>query len=148
VSEKLSVGWRDREPPLVPAAVAASGRAAVRLGSRLLARAGKEPGLSAVAGARLLVVLGPTSELPWSEGAQYLGRDAEAPHLLLPTALEPDVPVDVLEQALRARALAAIGPLAILPSAERTWVVPVGSARAVDPAALARWLVEQPQDLP
>jgi hypothetical protein len=50
------------------------------------------------------VVLGEPADLPWVDGAVYLGRDADAPALLLPTAREPSIPLPLVERALLARA--------------------------------------------
>jgi hypothetical protein len=97
--------------------------------------------LTAVAGPELLVVLGASDELPWVDGISYLGRDASAPLLLLPTQLAPSVPAILLQTALLKQA-ASTGPLAVIP---RSGVlIPVGGARALARSALARW-IEQPR---
>lgn len=117
--EWIPVVWRPRARPLAPVGAAARGRAARLLAERLLARSDEELArLEGVAGEDLLVVLGPSAELPWTDGAVYLGRDPEAPSLLLPTTREPSVPLPLLEQALVARALRVPGvapPLAVFP---------------------------------
>jgi hypothetical protein len=119
----LPVPWRPRPVPLDPVGVAARGEAARALAKRLLARwdRGGHDGealsrLSGVAGPGLIILLGDGPALPWVEGAAYLGRDAHAPSLLLPTNREPAVPLPLLERALliRAARLHAEPPLAVL----------------------------------
>jgi hypothetical protein len=108
--ESIPVLWRPRPDPLDPVGVAARGRAARALAERLLARDDE-------ALARLHGVAGEAPELPWADGATYLGRDPLAPSLLLPTTREPSVPLPLLERALVARALRvpnAPPPLAVL----------------------------------
>lgn len=135
----LPVRWRPREQPLAPAAVAARGPAARALAQRLLAR--DDQTLArwlGVASADLLLLLGEGHELPWADGVTYLGRDPQAPALLLPTTLEPDVPAALLQQALLGRAGAAATPLAVLPGPHE--LVPAGPARPLLRAEIARWL--------
>jgi hypothetical protein len=123
------VSWTPRQEPLAPRAVAAWGPAARALARRALGRR-----LDGVAGDDLLVLLGEADALPWADGAVYLGRDERAPSLLLPTALEPDVPVELFERALLARHPET--PLAVFDR----WIVPVGAARPVERDRLAAWL--------
>jgi MoxR-vWA-beta-propeller ternary system domain bpX5 len=113
----LPVAWRPRPVPLEPVGVAARGESARALARRLLARGDETLSrLSGVAGPDLIILLGDATALPWVEGATYLGRDAQAPSLLLPTNREPAVPVPLLERALliRASRLHAEPPLAVL----------------------------------
>ncbi|WKD31816.1 hypothetical protein [Streptomyces xanthophaeus] len=86
--------WERREPPLPAAAVLAVGDAVpglaaaalerVRGGARLGVLADDGPGLPAAD--RALLVLGDEADLPWADGARYLGRDAG---LLVPTTARP-----------------------------------------------------------
>ncbi|MES1245732.1 MAG: hypothetical protein ABUT39_29265 [Acidobacteriota bacterium] len=113
----LPVAWRPRPVPLDPVGVAARGGAARTMARRLLARGDEALSrLSGVAGPDLIILLGDATALPWVEGAAYLGRDAHAPSLLLPTNREPAVPLPLLERALliRAARLHAEPPLAVL----------------------------------
>jgi hypothetical protein len=82
----LRLRWSRREPPLHPAAVAASGQQADQL--RIAVRARLEAGadLRATADANWLVTIGEAADLPWVDGAIYLGWDAG---LLVPTTLLP-----------------------------------------------------------
>lgn len=113
----LPVSWRPRPMPLDPVGMVARGEAARALAKRLLARGDEALSrLSGVAGPDLVILLGDAATLPWVEGAAYLGRDAHAPSLLLPTNREPTVPLPLLERALliRASRLHAEPPLAVL----------------------------------
>jgi hypothetical protein len=116
--EPLPLPWGPRAEPLDPVGVAARGKAARVLAERLLARDDEALArLHGVAGEDLLVVLGEAPELPWADGATYLGRDPRAPSLLLPTTRQPSVPLPLLERALIARAQRvpnAPPPLAVL----------------------------------
>jgi hypothetical protein len=133
----LPVRWRPRSLPLEPVAVAGVGAVALALGRRA-ARAEDAvlAGWSGVRGPDVLVLLGPAASLPWVDGAVYLGRDALAPSLLLPCALEPDVAPALFARALEAERAQA--PLAVLPSAGL--LVPVGAAAPVARASLSVWL--------
>lgn len=115
--ELVPIAWRPRSAPLEPVAMAARGEAARALAKRLLARSDEDLArLTGVAGQDLILLLGDAVLLPWVEGAAYLGRDARAPSLLLPTNREPTVPLPLVERALVARAgrQKADPPLAVL----------------------------------
>ena len=130
--------WSPRREPLAALAVAGVGAVALALARRALAAEDKQLGAwSGVAGSRVLVLLGETDALPWVDGAVYLGRDADAPSLLLPCALAPEVAPALLERALVARAGAGL-PLAVLQGSGL--LVPLGSARPVARQTLTAWL--------
>jgi hypothetical protein len=115
--ELVPIAWRPRSAPLEPVGMAARGEAARALARRLLARSDEDLArLTGVAGQDLILLLGDSALLPWVEGAAYLGRDARAPSLLLPTNREPTVPLPLVERALVARAghSKAEPPLAVL----------------------------------
>ena len=141
----VQIQWSPRTVPLEPGAVAATGGASLALARRVLALPPERFGqLRAVAGRGLIIVLGEAGLLPWVPGVSYLGRDADAPGLLLSTNLKPSVPSLLLERALLAEAAhgaPAAGhrpPLAVLAgSSSIAWV---GSARPIEPAALAEWI--------
>ena len=137
----LPLTWLEREPPLVPCAVAAWGEASRALAHSLLERDDAGLGaLAAVAGDSLLVVLGEGPELPWADGVRYLGRDPDAPGLYTPTTLRPSAPAPLVERALsRHKEVAA--PFAVLP--ERSLVIPLSRARALARARLQEWLAGQ-----
>lgn len=97
----MAWGWRPRLTPAEPQAAVAWGEAAQRLHARLaLIEAEQTRRLRATANRQVLVVTGATADLPWVEGVEYACTDLHAPGLWLPTSWEPDVPVDLLVQAL------------------------------------------------
>jgi hypothetical protein len=133
----LPLRWRVREPPLEPAAAAATGEAARALAERLLEWPDERlGGLRGVAGEAVLVVVG--DALPWVDGVQYLGRDAEAPGLFLPTTLVPAVPLPLVERAVMLRRRTPVTPMAVV--LEPPLLVPLDGARKVDRAVLRKWL--------
>ena len=130
--------WRPRKTPLDPVGVAARGEAARALARRLLAREDEALArLSGAASRELLVVLGDAADLPWVDGAVYLGKDTAAPSLLLPTTREPAVPLPLVERAL-ARAAAAPPPFAVL--LDPPLLTSLEAARPVLRSTLERWL--------
>jgi hypothetical protein len=136
--EEISVVWRPRTAPLDPVGVAARGEAARSLARRLLAR--EDEALARMSGAAapgLLVVLGESADLPWVDGAVYLGKDTAAPFLLLPTTREPAVPLPLLERAF-ARAAQAPPPLAVL--LDPPLLASLEAARPILRSTLLRWL--------
>ncbi|MFJ3788736.1 hypothetical protein [Kitasatospora sp. NPDC090091] len=99
--------WERREPPLPAAAVlalgdavpalAAAARERLRTGARLGVLVDDDPSLPAAE--RALLVLGPEADLPWADGARYLGRDAG---LLVPTTARPGPAAALWRRALGA----------------------------------------------
>ncbi|GAA2796692.1 hypothetical protein RMN57_35700 [Kitasatospora sp. CM 4170] len=99
--------WERREPPLPAAAVlalgdavpalAAAARERLRAGARLGVLLDDDPGLPAADHA--LLVLGAEADLPWADGARYLGRDAG---LLVPTTARPGPAAALWRRALGA----------------------------------------------
>jgi hypothetical protein len=83
-----------------------------------------------------LVLLGDAERLPWLPGVVYLGVDSRAPDLRLPTHSQPDIPVELLDAAVRARCPRF--PAAVLP--EQALLVPLDEARPLSRDALTRWL--------
>lgn len=135
----LPLRWRVREPPLSPAAAAATGPAARALAQRLLAMPDERlRALRGVAGEALLLIIGAEEDLPWVDGAQYLGRDPEAPGLLLPTTLCPAVPLPLVERAVMLRRRTAPMPMAVV--LDPPLLVPLEDARPVEKPALRQWL--------
>ncbi len=117
--------WVDRAAPLAPVAVYAEGPARLRLRDALLRRRSLA-GLAGVGNASVLVVTG--EALPWAEGVGYLGRDPDAPGVLLPTLRRPAVPLDLFATAVLARAPRDAWPLAVI---EPGLLVPLGHARGL-----------------
>lgn len=95
--------WRPRREPAEPQAAVAWGEAARRLHARLLLLSVEQAvRLHATANGDVLVVAGASHDLPWVDGVQYAATDERAPGLWLPTSWEPEVPIDLLSQALAA----------------------------------------------
>lgn len=137
MTARREVRWAPRARPLLPIAVAALDahvgalvRRALALPDDALAR------LSGVGSASIVVLLGDEDALPWADGVVYLGRDPDAPSLLLPTTLAPDVPVWLFARAAEQR-LGAGGraPLAVFPREGRA--ASVAAARPVSREQLA-----------
>jgi hypothetical protein len=135
----VAVGWTPREEPLLPCAAAAWAAAARAMAERLLGLDDATLGrLSGVAGAGVVVVLGEAADLPWVDGVSYLGRDAAAPSLLLPTNARPSVPVALFERALAGRFPRSAPPLAVL--APEAKVVSCAAALSLSRGRIERWL--------
>ncbi|MEH1166936.1 hypothetical protein V6V47_16275 [Micromonospora sp. CPCC 205539] len=110
----MSLRWRRRDAPLPAAAVAASGAVVAELredtllrvttGARLLACAGRERSW--------LIVLGDQADLPWADGAVYLGWDGG---VLVPTLEQPWPCADLLRDPLRRLTDQQAGLIALLP---------------------------------
>ncbi|MFN0122042.1 MAG: hypothetical protein ACKV2V_16220 [Blastocatellia bacterium] len=113
--QQIGIYWRLRDVPLAPVAVCAQGTVAAALRARLLRLPDAALArLRGVAGQDLLIVMGAAADLPWVDGVIYLGRDARAAQLLMPTTQEPNVPAPLLERALLARHRDQPPPLAVL----------------------------------
>jgi hypothetical protein len=136
----LPLVWSPREPPLEPVAVTAPRHRAAALAAAAVARARAGAGLRAVASAGRVVVLGDEPDLPWCDGVTYLGRDGG---LLLPTAMAPSVPADLLRAAVQRLVPPGCGLVAVLPDAVLAAPVPV---RRLDAAALATVVAARPGD--
>jgi hypothetical protein len=140
MSTGIRLTWSGRSVPLAARAVVGRGPVARALARRLLAWHETQLGqVRACAGTDVLVVMGEEASLPWVEGALYLGHDAAAPVLLLPTNRAPGVPCDLLAEALAARL--GRGPWAAFPDdAGGLVAVPVATAGPVARAQLEGWL--------
>ena len=137
----ISVRWNEREYPLKPVAVVAQGGAAAAMARRLLACDEETlANLQGVCGPGLLGILGREEALPWVDGALYLGREPGAPHLLIPTWLQPSAPLEALAERLLAH-VQLPPPFAVLP--EEKTVFSFNPARAIDRATLQQWLETQ-----
>lgn len=125
-------GWVHRDPPLPVAAVTAAGPAARALAdaaARRLDGPGAGTPLRAAASSERLLLLG--EDLPWADGACYLGWEAD---VLVPTGARPAEPVDLL--AGRARAATRAALVVVLPDAVLGLPAP---RRAVDAPTLRAW---------
>jgi hypothetical protein len=88
------------------------------------------PGCASPRGGDVALVLGPTEELPWVDGAEWLGADPEVPALLLPTALDPTWPLDLLQARVVSARGGRSGAVAMLAGSRR--LVATGAATSVD----------------
>jgi hypothetical protein len=135
----VDVTFVPRAGSLDPVAVIATGPVARALAHRLLRLADADlAALRGVAGDGLIALMGDAASLPWVDGVVYLGRDAEAPRLLLPTTLRPTMAADVFERAIARHALRQASPWAIVAAPPR--VVPLADALPVERAYVLRWL--------
>ena len=148
---RIHISWCARWSPLAPLGAAARGPVARMLARRLLAFDDERLSrLKGVAGPEMLIVLGEEESLPWVDGVIYLGRDSDAPLLLLPTSLSPSVPPAFLERALLRKINLHSSPRAS--SSDRNVLAPlvvfldppsvasVGHARPVVRDTLSAWL--------
>lgn len=118
--------WSLREPPLPPEALYASREVAPALAGRLLKLSdARLQALKGVKTATEIVILGQTENLPWVDGALYLGQPPHAPGLWIPTTAQPDFPEDLLFHRLKSLTNAP-PPWAWIPSSHK--IIPLGSA--------------------
>ena len=125
MSPPLKIKWQIRFDALEPLALIAFDLAAVRLKEKLLTFDDEQ--LSAWQGVfaeNLLFVAG--ENLPWSDGVIYLGKDARAASVFVPTNLRPNVPFDLFEKSLLQN-FAAQKPFAVVENR----IVPVGKMRPI-----------------
>ncbi|MGD8913316.1 MAG: hypothetical protein PVI97_16365 [Candidatus Thiodiazotropha sp.] len=95
------VPWRMRHEPLVPQGLMAYGAQRRATAERLLAQDDQRLArLRGIAGDHHLLILGNETDLPWIPEATYLGQDPLATHLMLPTNLTPDIPLEWLDRAI------------------------------------------------
>lgn len=122
----IELEWSRREPPLTPAAVAATGTVIDSLRQATISRLEEGAELRAAGGDGWLVVLGDRADLPWADGAIYVGWDSG---LLVPTTSAPTPPAGLLRGALPRSGLLVLLPGRLLMSDP--------PLRAADPALLA-----------
>lgn len=137
----MTPSLRARPAPLPPRAVVGQGAVASALAARLLAlpEASRRQ-LRVVAVEALVIAVGPEDALPWVDGVQYLGAEAQAPGMLLPTLRETVPAAPLVERALRRAHALPDGPFAVL---SLSTLVPLARAAPVSPAALAVTLGER-----
>ncbi|MFB8236992.1 hypothetical protein ACFC58_10640 [Kitasatospora purpeofusca] len=123
----VALTWERREPPLTAAAVLAVGDAVPALAAATRDRLTDGARLGVLADDTTLLVLGAEAELPWADGAHYLGHDEE---LLVPTTARPRPAAGLWRTALGARP----GELCLLVPGHALVAVPPPAA--TDPDAL------------
>ncbi|MER6397130.1 hypothetical protein ABT263_13920 [Kitasatospora sp. NPDC001603] len=116
-SPSVPLRWERREPPLPAAAVLALGDAVAALAVAARERLAGGARLGVVAGDGALLVLGAEADLPWADGARYLGLDAG---VLVPTTARP-------------RPAAALWRRAVGAEGDRLCVLFPGHALVADP---------------
>jgi hypothetical protein len=148
IVEGVALRWIPRREPLAAAAVAARGHEATALARRILERDDASLArLRGVAGIEWIVVVGPEAELPWVDGVVVLGVDPRARSLFIPTTLDAELPIGLVERALLLRASSASDaergapPLAVLPDGQT--IVPLSEARALDRDRVGRWVTSR-----
>ncbi|GAA0686396.1 hypothetical protein GCM10010193_45330 [Kitasatospora atroaurantiaca] len=124
---RVALQWRRREPPLPAAAVVGLGAQARALAAATRERLAAGVQLRAVADAEALVVLGPFGDLPWVDGARYLGWDGG---ILVPTTAGPWPSAALWREALASSENRLV---VLLPG---TALVAAMPSRTADPAAL------------
>lgn len=115
---QIRVRFLPRDVPLAPTAVAATERDSVARLVRALATRSRETlaSFTASCAADVLIVAGPSAELPWFPGLRYLGLEPGTRGLLLPTHTRCDVPAVIVENALRMRFGSAHRRLVLVPN--------------------------------
>ncbi|MEU8210955.1 hypothetical protein AB0B85_17375 [Micromonospora sp. NPDC049044] len=111
---RMSLRWRQRDVPLPAAAVVAADAVVPELRADTLLRVATGARLRACAGRlqRWLIVLGDRADLPWADGAVYLGWDGG---VLVPTLAQPWPCADLLREPLRHLTDERAGLIALLP---------------------------------
>lgn len=134
----VAVEWLPRENPLIPSAIAAFDSVAADLIRRLLKCPEKQlQSMRGVSSSGVVVITAEHADLPWVDGAIYLGQEANS-GIFLPTSLVPSVPAVLLERAICLKYRDLARPFAII--AAPPAVVPMGNAMQITSQALARWL--------
>lgn len=138
VAAPIKIKWRNRDVPLAPCALIAFGGAALSLAEKLLSFDDERlKGFQGVGGKQTILIAGAGETLPWTNGAIYLGRDARLPAALLPTTLEPNIPLELFEQVLKIK-FKSLAPFVVLPEK----IVPVGKAKILSRRVLEIWLAD------
>ncbi len=141
MTDTLPVIWEERKEPCEPVGAIAWDASARALAKRLLALEDDHLSRLRASGGTsecLLLLLGETADLPWADGVVYLGQDAEAPTILLPTLLAPSVPLPLVERLILQRSGDLPFPIVFLP--HTGLLISVTTARPVSRRILSVWL--------
>jgi len=139
IAREFPVTWKSRRDPLPAVAVAGSGVTQCIIMERLRRRPASElADLKIVVAADHFVIFGESHRLPWASGGLYLGTDPRAPGLLLPTSLEPTLPIHLFEDVLRARYTTHGAQLAVFP--KPLSLVAITNAKPVSDESVLAWL--------
>lgn len=127
MTQKIQIKWQNRFDSLEPLALIAFDDSAIRLKKRLLSFDDETLSLlQGVFAENLLFITGKTESLPWIDGGIYLGKDARAASIFVPTNLSPNIPFDLFEKSLL-RSFSAQIPFAVVENR----IVPVGKMRPI-----------------
>lgn len=108
----IEISWAARAVPLRPAAVLAQGAVAPILARVVVDRLTRGVELGVHASDGFLLAIGEERDLPWVDGATWLGREGL---LLIPTTLEPSLDTGLLTRAIVRRIGAVHGWVILLP---------------------------------
>ena len=114
----MNIHWVPSDPPLPAVAVAASGAAA----KDLEAKAGRDPAWTVTRVDGWIVVAG--DQLPWADGAIYLGRLPGTAQVLVPVHRRPWLHPELVERATSA-VLGTQRWAALIPGTDGVTVVPL-----------------------
>lgn len=139
----MNFGWQNEPEPPSAQGVIGVGAVARRLFAVIEERLRTAPpSLMVSANDDLLILTGPTMELPWVDGAQYIAPREEAQAIWLPTAQRPTLPLDLIARATRRLHLQS--PLLLMPVPAR--LVPLTLLLPISDGLLrqirARWGAE------
>lgn len=136
MSQPFKINWRNRLDTLEPVAIIGFDETAKRLKEKLLSFDDEKlSSMQGVFAESLLFATGQTADLPWVDGVIYLGKDARAASIFLPTNLRPNVPLDLFEKSLLRR-FSAQKPFAVLENR----IIPVGKMRPISRKILSEIL--------
>lgn len=96
--EPSRLAWIDREAPLPAAGVVAHATAVAALARSADSRLDAGASLAAAYGHGYLVIIGDDADLPWADGATYLGWEAA---VLVPTTRQPVPRTALIAEAAR-----------------------------------------------
>lgn len=137
-AELIRIKWENRLFPLAPVAMIAFGRPAAELAIKLWsfddARLRTLQGVSAQ---QMIMLLGEPDTLPWTDGAIYLGRDAQMRGFLLPTTVKPAIAFDIFERIINEK-YKHLAPFAVMPEK----VISHFNAKSLAREVLEKWLSE------
>lgn len=108
----ISISWSPTDTPLQPCVAVATDSIAAQLLQKLITM--DDAALAAykgVAGKNIVLISG--DSLPWVNGIRYLGSDPQAPNLFVPTNLQCNIPLALLDKAIKRQV--ANTPVALLP---------------------------------
>jgi len=83
-----------------------------------------------------IVLIKSSQELPWVKEALYLGRDPLAPHLYVPTNLQPDLSMALFDKAIYRKS--GVAPVAVLPYYSA--LIPLTGLLALNRGVITAWL--------